>query len=280
MIAKLIKHEYRATARTFYPLFGAVLILSGLSWVLRWVSLWLHAGEFLLDMLRVILTVFTLLSVFALMVCALLVTIQRFYKNVLGDEGYLTLTLPATPSQHITAKLIVGTAWTVTALAVALFALFLLGTDMMQLSVSEGGTIVHVTWAEVVAAFQAEFGIELWRMLGLAALLFVCGVVNTYLMAYFCMTVGGQWPQQRLAASIGVFVALDFARRILLVILLVAFGAIFIRPDSGVYQAFMALTPGAVILTTIAAACTILVLEAVAYFFAARYFLTRRLNLA
>ena len=31
MMAKLIKHEYRATARTFVPLLGAVLALTGLS---------------------------------------------------------------------------------------------------------------------------------------------------------------------------------------------------------------------------------------------------------
>ena len=39
----------------------------------------------------------------AAFVLTLIIQIQRFSKNLLGDEGYLMFTLPASVSQHITA---------------------------------------------------------------------------------------------------------------------------------------------------------------------------------
>ena len=44
-------------------------------------------------------------------VMSLVVMIQRFYKNVLGDEGYLTLTLPVNVHEILWSKLIVSFVW-------------------------------------------------------------------------------------------------------------------------------------------------------------------------
>lgn len=284
MIGKLIKYEYRATARIFWPLAGAAAGLSAVTWItmqLGSARLAEVMGIFhkVFGLAEGVLTIFTFAALMALMIGTLLVTIQRFYKNILGDEGYLMLTLPATPAQHIAAKLIVGTAWTAASLVIALLAALALGLSAVEITSmsGDGPTVAHLTFAQAAVGFESEMGIELWRFVGVLGLLFLCGVVNTYLLAYLCMAVGSQWPQQRLAASIGIFAALDFVRRILWVCVALVSGATF---ANSLYQKLIQMNAGTAFLTFGAGACGILTLEAVVYFFAARHVLTKRLNLA
>ena len=51
------------------------------------------------------------MGVMAVCVVAVVMMIQRFYKNLLGDEGYVSFTLPATVDEHIFAKLISSFIW-------------------------------------------------------------------------------------------------------------------------------------------------------------------------
>lgn len=279
MNTKLMKYEFRATARIFLPLLGAAAALSALSWI----SLQLggagpaaHMGMLhkIFAAAGGLLSACTFLSLVALMVCCVLVTVQRFYRNILGDEGYLMLTLPATPTQHIAAKLAAGTVWTIAALAVALGAAAALGTAAVE--VTADGAVSHLTLAQAAAEFEARYAIELWRVAGLAGLLFITGVVNTYLLAYLCMALGSRWPQQRLAASIGVFVAVDFARRIVWLLVLSLSGNLVGRLAPQLFAERAAPQ----IPTFCAIIFGMLVLEAAAYFLAARRLLTKRLNLA
>ena len=75
---------------------------------------------------------------------------------VLGDEGYLMFTLPVTPAQHITAKLAVGTVWTLLSLALAVLAAAALIFSIP--GAAENG----MTLARFSAAFRAEMGTGLW----------------------------------------------------------------------------------------------------------------------
>lgn len=42
------------------------------------------------------------------LVVTAVILIQRFYKNLLGSEGYLMFTLPVTVSQHLFSKTIIA----------------------------------------------------------------------------------------------------------------------------------------------------------------------------
>ena len=128
MLAKLIKHEFKATACIFLPILGTVLVLTGAAaltvklggiLVLPGGTGW---GGPVLGLASGLLCLLTFIAMMAMMTAAVVVTIQRFYKNLLGDEGYLMFTLPVTPAQHITAKLAVGTVWTLLSLALAVLA--------------------------------------------------------------------------------------------------------------------------------------------------------------
>ena len=110
MLGKLLKYEFKATGRTFLPLYGAILLVTliqrlfGRSNQELFVEL-NRLGDF---------TTIALVALFmALGVITLLMTIQRFQKNLLTDEGYLMFTLPVSTRNIIISKLIVAITWVI-----------------------------------------------------------------------------------------------------------------------------------------------------------------------
>lgn len=109
MLGKLIKHEFRATAPTMLGLFAVLMISSlGARFSLNVLS---HGGTAFTDVLAVILEIIFFVAGFASGFACVALMITRFAKNLLGDEGYVMMTLPVTPAQHIWSKLIVSTVW-------------------------------------------------------------------------------------------------------------------------------------------------------------------------
>ena len=110
MLGKLLKHEFRATGRIMLPLLGAELLLSVLA------GLSIRGLDRIENMNFLGVTYITTLAVFflglfALAVVAFVLMIQRFYRNLLRDEGYLAMTLPVSVDAQIWSKLLVSFVW-------------------------------------------------------------------------------------------------------------------------------------------------------------------------
>ena len=110
MLGKLLKHEFRATARFMWVIYAAMLVLSlGSHFSIRYMD-WPET----FSILRILAVAVTFLWVMALIfgaVMTLVMMVQRFYKNYLTDEGYLMHTLPVKPWMLIVSKLTIGTIW-------------------------------------------------------------------------------------------------------------------------------------------------------------------------
>ena len=123
MLGKLMKHEFKATAKLFLPLLTAVLALLGGFQVIFLLVKWLMGNNDshpLVTVLFALFAVLAALALIALLAVIVIVAIQRFYKNLLGDEGYLMFTLPATPGQQILSKLLVSLAWSLAGIVVVI----------------------------------------------------------------------------------------------------------------------------------------------------------------
>lgn len=110
MLGKLIKYEFKATGRTFLPLYGAILIVA---LVQRFLG---RSSQELFEELNRIgdFATIALVALFmALGVITLVVTVQRFQKSFLSDEGYLMFTLPVKTRSLIASKMIVATTWVI-----------------------------------------------------------------------------------------------------------------------------------------------------------------------
>ena len=100
MLRKLLKYEFLATARVFgvcYLGLAALSILAGLSMKFPATSNNIVGGILLMAYVCMLA---------AVMLFTFLTIIRRFYKNLLGGEGYLMNTLPVRSWQLVTSKLI------------------------------------------------------------------------------------------------------------------------------------------------------------------------------
>ena len=101
MLKKLLKYEFKATARTYGTIYLALLFVAGLlGFTFRVENDFTESRVF-----DVLFTLYDLLAV-ALVVVTIITVIHRFTRNLLGREGYLMHTLPVTEAQLVGSKLI------------------------------------------------------------------------------------------------------------------------------------------------------------------------------
>ncbi len=102
MLGKLLKYEWRATARVLLPLYGIFLVASLLLNIAIRFSFSLISGLIGLAYFGVGV---------ACVVMTLILLIQRFDGNLLRGEGYLMFTLPVSVAKLILSKLIIALFW-------------------------------------------------------------------------------------------------------------------------------------------------------------------------
>jgi len=109
MLGKLMKYELKATGRIMLPLYGSMIIMAFLChFSVNYLSRQPFRFSGLINVL--LISVFTLLTI-AVGFMTVFLMAQRFYGNLLGDEGYLMFTLPVTVPGNIFSKLLVSIIW-------------------------------------------------------------------------------------------------------------------------------------------------------------------------
>lgn len=110
MLGKLLKYELKATSRVFIPLYIAILVVS----IVNGLSLNLEILN-----IQGLATIVLMCLFISLFVITIVVTIQRFNKNLLKDEGYLMFTLPVSSKHLILSKYLTSLIWTFLSFIVA-----------------------------------------------------------------------------------------------------------------------------------------------------------------
>ena len=125
MLGKLIKHEFRATARLMLPLALVVLLLSCFTWLSSAILQGRSYAPFILRLINGLLTSGFVLSLIVAVVFSVVMMVSRFYKNLMTDEGYLMFTLPVSIHQILWSKLIVATVWFIAVFCVDALGIFI-----------------------------------------------------------------------------------------------------------------------------------------------------------
>lgn len=205
MLGKLLKYEIKATARTFIPLYIALLIFA-------LINRFSFANHFINNTLRVLpvisATVYTALIV-AIFVITFLVMIQRFYRNLLSDEGYLMFTLPVKSSSHIWAKTITSLLWILASGFVTFLSVLILAADAGWLGsfwsdLQQMMTLIHL-----------ELGLNGYLFLIEFFLLLLTSVWGGIVMIYFCISIGHRFSSHRLLAAFGTFLGFNVILQLL-----------------------------------------------------------------
>ena len=107
MTFKLIKYEWKAMIRAMLPIYAATLALAVVNGLAINNEFFTRAesmlqGTFLESLIAIfqaLLLVVYICLLAGLCIMTFIVTVQRFYKGLLRDEGYLMFTLPVSVSQ-------------------------------------------------------------------------------------------------------------------------------------------------------------------------------------
>jgi hypothetical protein len=257
MLGKLMKYEFKSTARIYLPLYGALLIVSILNRLFTYLGL--KAPMFIGGGISAMMAV-------AIGVVTFILTLQRFNKNLLGNEGYLMFTLPVKPDSLIISKLLVAAVWFIASLFVVVLAIMIMAlTDFDLKEVFEG-------IAEMFTMMNVDILNKL--MVGIEMILFcVFCLLVTILFIYTCLSLSLLFNKHRLLVAFGAFVAISTIGQILAVIAAniasaMNLGELF-RQASDMTQAHIIM-----IFVLLAE----LIIGAV-FYITTRYMLTRRLNL-
>lgn len=211
MLKKLIKHELRATGRVMLPMLGVVLALSVIS-ALSMRFNGLREG-FFPAMITVLTVAAYFLSLLAAGVLCLVIMIRRFYRNLLGDEGYVMMTLPVSLHSQLWAKLLVSLLWIITTGLVMVLAV---STTVFIVSETNVAAVFSrlPSLGELFDGIGEELGLLrghvtvlslTWVLVALATTLESC------LHFYAAMAIGHSFARHKGLWSVVFFVVINFA---------------------------------------------------------------------
>lgn len=128
MFGKLIKYEWTAMIRGMLPIYIAVEVMALVNAILfggllRGDSVLMESIRSAVDMGQAISILIYMGLLLAMVVFSAIIIIQRFYKGLLQDEGYLMFTLPVKIWQLVLSKALVSLAMFILSCIAALFSI-------------------------------------------------------------------------------------------------------------------------------------------------------------
>ena len=195
MLKKLMKYELMATGRVFAPLYAALLLVSGVSWLL------MKLGMATPGTVSITVSVLLIVSIF---VITLILTIQRFRQNLLSNEGHLMMTLPLKTDSLILSKLFVTSIWVLcSSIAVAFAILLLAGNEitLQNIQIAIGAISVR---ASANAPQMALYVFE-------AVLFVIVSIAFSALILYACMSLSMLVNKNRGLFTFAAFVVFSTA---------------------------------------------------------------------
>lgn len=209
MLNKLLKYEFKSTGRTFLPIYGALLITSFLTRLFVFNKDF--SNSFFLSLFQVVISSLFGFLLMAVFILTLVVSLQRFYKNLLGEEGYLSMTLPVRPWQHILCKSLTSLVWYIFSSIAAILAFVILAY--------EKGMLGDFFKAIVTLIRRGSLNAQILTACGEFFLFAALGILAFTMMLYASMALGQLNANKRLLTSFGAFLALNFLVQTLLGVL-------------------------------------------------------------
>ena len=200
MFGKLLKYDFRSMWKQFAFIWPAALALALVNhFTINGLDSTSTVGETTAG-ISMLIYVAILMAMF---IIALVFAIQRFFKGLLGDEGYLMHTLPVRPWQLIGAKLVCAVVTTFLSVMVALLSILVIfpwDREMVG-ELFRGLRYVFTHWN-----IQATHGI-----IGILefCLMMMVSFATGFLQLYLSMSIGHLFSKNRVALSVVAFIAIN-----------------------------------------------------------------------
>ena len=217
MLGKLFKYEWRSISKLLLPIHGFVLLFALLSRFYFTIS---GGTDALLNTDSTIIGTLTMLLIFALVIVISSIAIftyiysgYHFHKNVFTDQGYLTNTLPVTPSQLLLSKELAALLWLLIDVVVISISIFIL------VGSTELFSNFSIFWSTLIRyASQTPL---------FTTLIIIALVLSPFLaigILFFSITLGNLASSHKVLAYIGAYVGIYVVQQIFGLIQLVVWG--------------------------------------------------------
>jgi hypothetical protein len=208
-----MKHEFRATSRVMVPLLLFMLVSAvGVNISERIMESSSSEVPRLLGGLLVFLFV---LAILVLSVMSIVLMAQRFYKNLLTDEGYLMFTLPVSIHSILWSKIFVSSIWFIVVGIADCAAAFLasLNVNTVNSLAKEIGDMFN--------GLTSEYAVNGAAFIGETILLVFLACAGLCLLFYAAMSVGFSFPRHKWLLSVVFFFVFQ------IVLQIIGFGGMF-----------------------------------------------------
>ncbi len=217
MTGKLIKYEFRSSIGFIGIIWAGLLAAGLLTGITSKVTHNLFAGEenhVLKNLLEAIPVIIYVALFVAMIVATIIIVVVRFYKGLLGEEGYLMHTLPLKPWQLITAKGIVAAIVVIAGGIVAVLSVF---------------TIIGINDSREAFAILSEIFKELAARPVLILVVFefivlgIFGVLKSIYQVYASLCIGQLVNRHRILLAVGAYIGINIVMGVIFAIVVSLF---------------------------------------------------------
>jgi hypothetical protein len=268
MLGKLLKYELKATSRLFVPLYLTILVFATINrFFFPMYEVSEKSSSFSEIAMAISMVIYVSLMV-GLVVMTLLVMIQRFYKNLLGDEGYLMFTLPVESWKHICSKLAISMFWILVSGIVALCSILIISSK--HIFIPELYKDLSIAFDQ----FRQYFGTFSYLAVFEGIIFGLLSMASAILAIYAAIALGHLFNKHKLLISFGMYIILKTVTQIIMVL----FGYIFTNQVSFITENYSKINPShvnSILLTSILYTGVM----TAGYFILTNYILKKKLNL-
>ena len=205
MLGKLIGYETKAFGRIMLPLYGAMLLFA----LFTGLSIRFLPSDVMSSLPGILIFMLYTILMLAIIISTCVLSVTRFYKNLLGLEGYLMFSLPTDTLTLIASKVISVVIWSALSTVVAFisFGLSVLGAG----GVGPFRELVRLfTNPDILEYLPAAFTTTL-----LFLVMTVLGIAASIVRIYAGIAVGHQFNDHRILMSIVALVAFNIVGTVL-----------------------------------------------------------------
>lgn len=195
MVKKLIKYDFQSYFRLLLPV---QLILIGIAAMNRLIQLFENPDSTVYSTFFISSLVLYGIAIVVLLLMTVIVSIIRFYQGMYTNEGYLNHTLPVTPSQHITAKLL-------TSVLFYLGSLLAVFVSFVVITLGDVNIELFKAFGYLVKQYFIELGFQGAVYILEAVLALIALRITTFLLYYFCISVGQLVSKKKILLAFGVY---------------------------------------------------------------------------
>ena len=194
MFWNLVRYEFKNVNKWFLALYAAVLSLS----VIIGIQGSTLSSTYYQDKGVVMLVFLSLVFgglVITLSISTLILIIQRFKGSVYDRRGYLTLTLPVSEHQILSAKLLGAFVWSLASTVVFLFSLYI---------------IISMIQPDAFLSSFAEYMLKNYTdNFWLALISYIFNTLASILCIYLSISIGQLFNEYRTALAVVAYIAIQ-----------------------------------------------------------------------